>query len=83
MRVLLVHFKDFSGLVYYGFEMKKVSEIDRENLPSYSVRDMTARPVSQAGIAKIEQLAENLDNGGSDALTRNDLENFLQRQCVG
>ena len=46
MQVLLVRFKDFSGLVYYGFETKKVSEIDRENLPSYSVRDMTARPIS-------------------------------------
>ena len=83
MRVLLVRFKDFSGLVYYGFETKKVSEIDRENLSSYSVRDMTTHPVSQAGIAKIDQLAENLDNGGSDALTRNDLGNFLQRRCVG
>ena len=83
MRVLLVRFKNFSGLVYYGFETKKVSEIDRENLLSYSVRDMTARPVSQASIVKIDQLAENLDSGGFDALTRNDLGNFLQRRCVG
>ena len=83
MRVLLVRFKDFSGLVYYGFEMKKVSEIDRENLLSYSVRNMMARPVSQDGIVKIDQLAENLDSGGSGALTRNDLGNFLQRRCVG
>ena len=44
---------------------------------------MTTRPVSQAGIAKIDQLAENLDSGGSGALTRNDLGNFLQRRCVG
>ena len=63
MRVLLVRFKYFSGLVYYGFETKKVLQIDRENLPSYSVRDMTTRPVSQAGIAKIDQLAETLDSG--------------------
>ena len=83
MRVLLVRFKDFSGLVYYGFETKKVSEIDQENLPSYSVRGMTVRPISQARIAKIDQLAENLDSRGSGALTRNDLGNFLQRQCVG
>ena len=83
MRVLLLRFKDFSGLVYYGFETKKVSEIDRENLSSYSVRDMTTRLVSQAGIAKIDQVAENLDSGGSDALTRNDLGNFLQRRCIG
>ena len=44
---------------------------------------MTTRPVSQAGIAKIDQLAKNLDSRGSSALTRNDLENFLQHQCVG
>ena len=83
MWVLLARFKDFSGLVYYGFETKKVSEIDRENLSSYSVRDMTARPVSQAGMAKIDQLAENLDNGASGTFTRNDLGSFLQRWCVG
>ena len=50
MRVLLVRFKDFSGLVYYGFETKKVSEIDRESVQSHSVLDMSARPVSRAGI---------------------------------
>ena len=83
MRVLLVRFKDFSGLVYYGFETKKVSEIDRENLPSYSVWDMMACLVSQAGITKIDQLVENLNSGGSDAFTRNDLRNFLQCRCVG
>ena len=44
---------------------------------------MMARPISQAGIAKIDQLAENLDSGGSDALTRNDLGKFLQCRCVG
>ena len=30
MRVLLVRFKYFNGLVYYGFETKKVLEIDWE-----------------------------------------------------
>ena len=44
---------------------------------------MTTRPVSQAGIAKIDQLAENLDSEGFGALTRNDLGNLLQRRCVG
>ena len=46
MRVLLVSFKDFSGLVYYGFETKKVSEIDRESVQSHSILEMLARPVS-------------------------------------
>ena len=44
---------------------------------------MTARPVSQAGIAKIDQLAKNLDSEGSKALIRNDLGNLLQRRCIG
>ena len=50
MRVLLVRFKDFNGLVYYGFETKKVSETNREGVQSHSVKDMSARPVSRAGI---------------------------------
>ena len=50
MQVLLVRFKDFSGLVYYGFETKKVSEIDWESVQSHSFLDMSARPVSRAGI---------------------------------
>ena len=50
MRVLLVHFKCFSGLAYYGFETKKVSETNRESVQSHSVKDMSARPLSQAGI---------------------------------
>ena len=54
MWVLLVRFKYFSGLVYYGFEMKKVLEINQENLSSYSIWDMMARPVSQADIMKID-----------------------------
>ena len=50
MHVLLVRFKDFSGLVYDGFETKKVSEIDRESVQSHSVLDMSAHPVYRAGI---------------------------------
>ena len=50
MRVLLVRFKDFSGLVYYGFETKKVSEIDRESVQSHSVLDMSGCPVFRAGV---------------------------------
>ena len=50
MRVLLVRFKCFSGLAYYGFETKKVLETNRENFQSHSVKDMSARPVSRAGI---------------------------------
>ena len=50
MRVLLVCFKYFNGLVYYGFETKKVSETNRESVQSHSVLDMLARPVSQAGV---------------------------------
>ena len=40
----------FSGLAYDGFEAKKVSEIDQESVQSHSVLDMSARPVSRAGI---------------------------------
>jgi len=50
MRVLLVRFKYFSGLAYYGFGTKKVSETNRESVQSHSVKDMSARPVSRAGI---------------------------------
>ena len=50
MRVLLVRFKCFSGLAYYGFKMKKVSENNRESVQSHFVKDMSARPVSRAGI---------------------------------
>ena len=49
-RVLLVRFKCFSGLAYYGLGTKKVSEINRESVQSHPVLDMTARPVSRAGI---------------------------------
>ena len=64
MRVLLVRFKDFSGLVYYGFETKKVSETNRESVQSHPILDMSARPVSQAGILRIDQLAETLRQRG-------------------
>ena len=50
MRVLLVRFKDFSCLVYYGFETKKVSETNWESVQSHSIKDMSARPVSRARI---------------------------------
>ena len=50
MWVLLVRFKDFSGLVYYGFEMRKVSETNQESVQSHSVEDMSTRLVSRAGI---------------------------------
>ena len=50
MRVLFVRFKCFSGLAYYGFGTKKVSETNRESVQSHSVKDMSARPVSRAGI---------------------------------
>ena len=50
MQVLLVCFKCFSGLAYYGFEMKKVSETKRESVQSHSVKDMSARPVCWVGI---------------------------------
>ena len=49
MRVLLVRFKCFNGLVYYGFETKKVLEINRESVQSHPVLDMLVRPVSRAG----------------------------------
>ena len=50
MRVLLVRFKCFSGLAYYGFETKKVSETNQKSVQSHSVEDMSARPISRAGI---------------------------------
>ena len=50
VRVLLVRFKCFSGLAYYGFETKKVSETNRESVQSHPVLDMSACPVSQAGV---------------------------------
>ena len=50
MRLLLVRFKYFNGLVYYGFETKKVSETNRESVQSHSVLDMSAYPVSRAGV---------------------------------
>ena len=46
MQVLLVRFKCFSGLAYYGFETKKVSDIDRESVQSHPILDMMACPVS-------------------------------------
>ena len=42
----------------------------------YSVEGMTARPVSQAGIAKIDQLAEKLRQRGSGASTRKYFRKF-------
>ena len=50
MRVLLVRFKYFNGLVYYGFETKKVQETNWESVQSHSVLDMSARPISRAGV---------------------------------
>ena len=50
MQVLLVRFKCFSGLAYYGFETKKVSKTNRESVQSHSVKDMSARLVSRFGI---------------------------------
>ena len=68
-------FKDFSGLVYYGFETKKVSEIDRESVQSHSVLDMSARPVSRAGFQWIDQLAVTLrQRGVPTPLLRMDLK---------
>ena len=75
MQVLLVRFKDFSGLVYYGFETKKVSEIDRESVQSHFILDMSARPISWAGFRWINQLAVTLrQRGVSKPLLRIDLK---------
>ena len=77
MRVLLVRFKCFNGLAYYGFETKKVSEIDRESVQSHSVLDMSARPVSQASV--LEDWLASRDSettGSSGALIENGLETF-------
>ena len=64
MRVLLVRFKDFSGLVYYGFETKKVSEIDQESVQSHSILDMSARIVSRASFRWIDQPVVTLRQRG-------------------
>ena len=82
MRLLLVRFKYFNGLVYYG--LSKVSATNLESVRSYSVLDMSARPVSQAGFRWIDQLARTLrQRGVPTPLLRIDFECFLQRQCVG
>ena len=62
MRLLLVRFKYFNGLIYYG--LSKVSKTNRESVRSYSVLDMSTRPVSQAGVRWIDQLAGTLRQRG-------------------
>ena len=77
MRMLLVRFKSFNGLVYYGFEMKKVSEINRESVQSHPVLDMMARPVSRGGIQEDWPASPDSETTGSfGALTENRLETF-------
>ena len=77
MRVLLVRFKYFSGLVYYGFETKKVSETNRESVQSHFVLDMSACLVSRASFRWIDQLAVTLRQRGVPApLLRIDLNAF-------
>ena len=84
MWVLLVRFKYFNGLVYYGFETKKVSETNRESVQSHSVLDMSAHPVYWAGVLEDWPASRNpKTTGSSGALTENDFEYFQQRQCVG
>ena len=74
--------KIFNGLVYYG--LSKASKTNWESVRIYSVLDMSARPVSQAGVRWIDQLAETLRQRGVPApLLRIDFECFLQRRCVG
>ena len=63
---------------------QRYQKTNRESIPSYSVRDMSARPVSQVGIRWIDQLAGTLRQRGVPVpLLRNDFECFLQRRCVG
>ena len=73
--------KCFNDLVYYG--LSKVSKTNRESVRSYSVLDMSARPVSQASFRWIDQLAGTLrQRGVLTPLLRIDFECFLQRRFV-
>ena len=83
MRLLLVCFKYFNGLVYYGLK-QRYQKTNRESVRSNSVRDMSARPVSQAGFRWIDQLVGTPRQRGVPApLLRIDFECFLQRRCFG
>ena len=74
--------KYVNGLAYYG--LSKVSKTNRESVRSYSVLDMSARPVSQVGVRWIDQLTETLrQRRVPTPLVRINFECFLQRRCVG
>ena len=49
MRVLLVRFKNFNGLVYYGLK-EGYQKTNWESVQSNSVLDMSARSVSRASV---------------------------------
>ena len=71
-------------MVLFIMAWKNVSETNRENVRSYSVLDMSARPVSRAGVLEDWSASRDFKTTGSfDALTENWLECFLQRRCVG
>ena len=56
---------------------QRYQKTNRESVPSYSVRDMSACPVSQAGIRWIDQLAETLiQRGVPSPLLRMTLNTF-------
>ena len=56
---------------------QRYQKTNRESVPSYSVRDMSACPVSQAGIRWIDQLAGTLRQRGVPApLLRMTLNTF-------
>ena len=77
MQVLLVRFKYFNGLVYYGFETKKVSETNRESVQSHYVLDMSALQYLGLVSWRIDQLAVTLrQQGVSVPLLRIDLNAF-------
>ena len=58
---------------------QRYQKTNRESVPSYSIRDMSAHPVSQAGIRWIDQLAGTLRQRGVPApllrMTLNTLHN--------
>ena len=71
-------------MVLFIMAWKKVSETNWESVQSHSVLDMSARPVSRAGVLE-DWLAsgDSKTTGSSGALAENKLECFLQRRCVG
>ena len=71
-------------MVLFIMACQRYQKTNLESVRSNFVRDMSARPVSQAGFRWIDQLAGTLRQWGVPTpLLRIDFECFLQCRCIG